>query len=366
VDTKRCVSGPVPRFVSVFDAPMTEDRGPPSAGSPPTGHSAAGSPARSLLARSLLARTSAGPYLPRPAPRAPEARARCRSAPSKGTDVRLEAAGSLLLSVGGPPPHTEGGSGQKRAEVRLASVSLPVVAPSPRRLRQHSNLVERGRHDPAVDTSWRPLICGSETGATDNDLALDIDGDWRGQRVRLAEQGRPVEEATIVTCDRRFGETLVATVVGVIGQEGESFVHLRRYLGKHVWGRRRRCQPADDSAHGFPNLASRRSAFVDGLLAEPGQTATQAEAGGLLWSVTWLNWSVTWLDWSVAWLDWSVGWLDRFGVSSRHPSSTSTSRGAWSEGSFPLRALRSTSAQVTPAASGRESSTRSIRIPRCS
>ena len=44
----------------------------------------------------------------------------------------------------------------------------------------------------------------------------------------------------------------------------------------------------------------------------------------------------------------------------------STKSGAWSEGSFPFRALRSTSDHVTLSAKGRLTNARSIRMPRCS
>ena len=49
----------------------------------------------------------------------------------------------------------------------------------------------------------------------------------------------------------------------------------------------------------------------------------------------------------------------------RSRTSTSTNTGAWSLGLGPLRALRSISAQVTLSARSGESSTRSMRMPRC-
>src|SRR5439155_20627664 len=53
----------------------------------------------------------------------------------------------------------------------------------------------------------------------------------------------------------------------------------------------------------------------------------------------------------------------RAGDENPHDTSTSTTTGAWSDGSFPLRASRSTYASLTASANAADAYTRSMRIP---
>jgi hypothetical protein len=234
------------------------------------------------------------------------------------------------------------------------------------RLGRSEHLVEGGGHVPSVHATRRALVRRAERGTGPHHVVLHPQLDRRRQGVGAAEHRAVVEERVRITAgEGRLPEALVQRAarerVEPVGQPLE----LVGRRGQLLVGRGAAVEPVDDPPERVARAVQLRPAgrgHRAGELVEEVGPRCRAGSGdarcGVAGSVRVrgeVRHGAVVADRTLA---------VRAHPPSR-PTSTSTNTGAWSLGFWPLRALRSMSAQRTRSASDDESSTRSSRIPRC-